>query len=124
MDEFIINQDPKAGGADHSAEFFLATVGTLTTDGVTLTFDGETSPSTKRYKCLLSGRGSPYAGQRVVVMKQSGTYVVLGMISGGQLYTNVDKLASGSSLATVITRVNSLLTALSNKGIINSNGTS
>lgn len=124
MSDFLIDEVPEAGTGDHSAEFFIATVGDLSENGVTLIFDGQTEPTTKRFKSLAVGRGSSFAGQRVVVMKQAGTYVVLGMLTKGQLYTNVNQLASGSSLATVISRFNSLLTALKNKGIINSNGTS
>lgn len=120
----MIDEVPEAGTGDHSAEFFIATVGDLTADGVTLIFDGQTEPTTKRFKSLAVGRGSAFAGQRCVVMKQSGTYIVLGMLTQGQLYTNVNQLASGSSLSTVISRFNSLLTALKNKGVINSNGTS
>lgn len=123
MNDFILDDAPETGTGNHEAEFYLATVGDLTSSGVTLIFDGQTEPTTKRFKCLASGRGSPFAGQRVVVMKQSGTYIVLGMLTSGQLYTNVNKLASGSSLATTITRFNSLISALVNKGIINSSGT-
>lgn len=125
MDELLILPDEEpVGQGDHSAEFFIATVGDLTSDGITLIFDGATEPTTKRFKSIANGRGSASAGQRVVVMKQSGTYIVLGALTKGQLYTNVNKLASGATLATTISRFNSLLTALVNKGIINSNGTS
>lgn len=124
MDELILQKEEGAGAGDHSAEFYIATVGSLNSSGITLIFDGGSTATTKRYKSLATGRGSAFAGQRVVVMKQSGTYIVLGMLTDGQLYTNVDKLSSSASLATTITRFNSLLTALANKGIINSSGTS
>lgn len=124
MDEMLFDPYEPDGTGDHDAEFFIATVGDLTADGVTLKFDGMSEPTTKRYKSLRTGRGSAYAGQRVIVMKQSGTCVVLGLLTKGDLYTNVNKLASGSNLATTISRFNSLLDALVAKGIINSSGTS
>ena len=59
----------------------LATVAAVYADGLTLIFDGETTASQKHYKKLSTYFG-PTAGDRVVVMKMSGTYVVMGAIGG------------------------------------------
>lgn len=60
-----------------SAAFFLATVSNVAADGVHFTLDGQTAPTQKGYKRLQTGQ-SLAAGARIVVMKQSGTYIVLG----------------------------------------------
>lgn len=59
--------------------FYLATVGSYTTAGATLIFDGQTTATTKRYKRLASY--TPAAGDRVLVAKISGSYVILGKIT-------------------------------------------
>ena len=58
---------------------YLATVGSYTTAGATLIFDGQTTATTKRYKRLASY--TPAAGDRVLVAKISGSYVILGKIT-------------------------------------------
>lgn len=58
--------------------FYLATVGSTNSSGVTLIFDGTSTATTKRYKRLASY--SPTANDRVLAVKISGTYVVLGKI--------------------------------------------
>ena len=78
MDEFILTEEFTAGPGDHNVELFLATVGSSTSSGVTLIFDGAAAATTKRFKCIGS---RPSAGDRVAVLKQSGTYIVLGTIS-------------------------------------------
>ena len=60
-----------------SAAFFLATVSSVTSDGVHFVLDGQTAATQKGYKRLQNGQ-TLAAGARVVVMKQSGTYIVLG----------------------------------------------
>ena len=52
----------------------FATVGAVYSDGITLIFDGQTSPTTKRYKANTTILF--VAGQRVKIIKDSGTYVV------------------------------------------------
>lgn len=66
----------KTGG---EAGFFLATVATADSDGITFIPDGQTAATQKRYKMIASGP-MPVEGDRVVVMKHSGTCVVLGII--------------------------------------------
>lgn len=123
MDEFILTEETGAGPGNHDAEFYLATIGDTNSSGSTLIFDGTTTATTKRYKNLRTGRGSAWAGQRVVVMKQSGTYIILGMLTNYEGYVNINKLSSSASLADVISRLNSLITELANKQIIVSQGT-
>lgn len=52
----------------------LATVGAVYSDGISLIFDGDSEPTAKHYKCNTAL--SFTAGQRVKIVKISGTYVV------------------------------------------------
>lgn len=73
------------------ADIGLATVASVTSSGVTIIQDGDAEASTKAYKTLTSYSG-PVAGDRVVVLKHSGTCVVLGKIGVGSdevYYTDV-----------------------------------
>lgn len=80
MDEFLLEKETGAGSGDHSAEFYLATVTAWSSaDGVAIRLDGQDAAMTKRYKTVLACM-PPAVGDRVVVMKLSGTYVVLGKI--------------------------------------------
>lgn len=68
-------------GNDAGAEFFLATVASVDlAAGVTIIPDGDTSATTKKYKILTSGNSLLAAGDRVVVMRHSGTCIILGKI--------------------------------------------
>lgn len=58
---------------------FLGTVYDVTSDGVRITFDGNDSPTNKRYKRLNSASLS--SGDRILAVKQSGTYIILGKIT-------------------------------------------
>ena len=76
-DLFIQTQN--AGNAPQPVELRLATVANYnSTTGSTLIFDGETEPTTKRYKRLYSYSGA--ANHRVLVAKVSGTYIILGRV--------------------------------------------
>ena len=100
MDEILL---PESAGEISGAEFLLATIDSGNSTGVTLIFDGQTSPSQKRYRVLQTG-AMLYAGDRVVVMKQSGTYVVLGAVKPGRgLWTPsaITDVLTASSIATV-----------------------
>lgn len=57
------------------AGYQMATIGTVESDGVTLIFDGEESPSEKHYK--VNAGAQLAAGQRVLVQAVAGSYVVL-----------------------------------------------
>lgn len=58
----------------------LATVAGVYPDGLSLIPDDQTEPTQKHYKFLGSAYPSPAVGDRVVVMKMSGTYVVVGSL--------------------------------------------
>lgn len=104
MYDFILAAEGGAGTGDHSVELFLATVGSSNSSGVTLQFDGAAAATTKRFKCV---GARPSAGARVAVLKQAGTYIVLGEISaagGGSssVYTEViSEICTSSSDFTV-----------------------
>lgn len=55
-------------------EGFLATVGAVYEDGLSLILDGQTTATTKHYKCNTSATFK--AGDRVKVARLSGSYVV------------------------------------------------
>ena len=75
MGDLILTPEPQ----ETKTEFFLATVYSSSSSGVRFTIDGDTQPTTRGYKMLLTGQ-SLSASDRVIVMKQSGTYVVFGKI--------------------------------------------
>lgn len=52
----------------------FATVAAVYADGISLKFDGSAAPSAKHYKCNAAIKFE--AGQRVRIIKDSGTYVV------------------------------------------------
>ena len=56
----------------------LATV-TSTSGGISVQFDGETTPSTKKYKKLAS-YSSPAVNDRVLLVSIGGTYIIFGKI--------------------------------------------
>lgn len=58
----------------------LATVGSVSSAGTTLILDGQTSATTKRYKRVVTGQ-TLAAGDRVLVARISGTYLILGKIA-------------------------------------------
>lgn len=60
---------------EEPADQHFATVAGVYSDGLTLTFDGASGPSSKRYKCNTFVKFA--AGDRVFLMKDSGTYVVV-----------------------------------------------
>ena len=61
-----------------TAEHNLATVIAITTNGLTLRFDGENEARMKPYKCLSSY--IPTIGDRVYIVAISGTYLVIGEV--------------------------------------------
>ena len=60
------------------SDYKLGTV-TSTSGGVSVQFDGETTPSTKKYKRLAS-YSNPAVNDRVMMVKIGGSYVILGKI--------------------------------------------
>lgn len=75
----LIPLEPSAGRASQPCELRIATVADYNSStGSTLIFDGETTATAKRYKRI---SGVTFAtGNRVLVAKISGTYVIIGRI--------------------------------------------
>lgn len=107
----MITAPVSAGTAAHNADFYLATISSVSASGARLLFDGSTEPTQKQYKCL----GTPAAlniGDRVVVLKQSGTYVILGRIAAPLQPQTISDLPAGSDQAAILSAFNQLLGAL------------
>lgn len=61
-------------------DLIVATVGSVSSAGVTLIIPPATQASAKRYKRVING-GSLSAGDLVLAAKLTGTYVILGKIA-------------------------------------------
>lgn len=110
--------NPAAGDAAPETEFFLATVNSWSNaTGVKFTLDGEDGPVQKGYKMMLMCRPL-HVGARVVVMKQSGTYIVLGEISLPNSRQSLPDLPSTASTADIISKVNSILAWMRTQGML------
>lgn len=85
-----------------STEFYLATVTAWNNSGAKIRLDGQDSAMTKAYKAICN---PVEVGARVVVMKMSGTYVVIGKLGGESTYitttvSNIfSSIASGFSVS-------------------------
>lgn len=107
-------EEPSAG----QAEFYLGTVKSWNVStGVKIQLDGQDQAMQKGYKMMQVCRPLK-TGARVVVMKQSGTYIVLGEVSAPTVYYHPANLSTSATLADVITRCNTILDILRNAGII------
>lgn len=100
MDELFYGERLKA--KNRGGEIFLATVATVSSGGVTLLFDGQETASTKKYKILLNGAPLE-AGDRVAVVKYSGTYLVLGAIGLTDPYADAYVKKSGDTMTGALT---------------------
>ena len=78
MDELIL--DLPMDDSSSAPALLLATVASVSSSGITLRFSSQSEASEKKYKRLITGQ-SLSAGNRVLVAKLSGTYVVLGKIA-------------------------------------------
>lgn len=76
MDDLFYPGESEATGG----QLQLAVIDSITTAGTTLILDGQSTAGAKRYKTLRTGT-TLRAGDRVLVAKLSGTYVVLGKIT-------------------------------------------
>ena len=113
MDEEMMQYGEKS-----DTEFFIGTVKNWSSStGVQIQLDGQDSPMTKNYKQMLMCRPLK-VGARVVVMKHSGTYIVLGEISKPLPYYHPSDLSTSATLAQVIARCNLLLAILRQVGIV------
>lgn len=116
MPDIFNPEEQKSDGSE--TEFYLASVtGWTNANGVTIQIDGHSAAMTKAYKMMLMCRPL-HIGARVVVMKHSGTYIVLGEISNPNSWQKLPDLASGASLSDVITKVNAILAWLRTQGIL------
>lgn len=66
----------------HLSEMILATAKSVSTAGITIQLDGDSAPLNKRYKSIATG-ATINANDRVLVLKISGTYIVIGKLTGG-----------------------------------------
>lgn len=90
MDELL--KDETTGG---EAEFFLATVTEYNSSrGAKIRLDGQDTAMSKYYKIIC---GAVNAGDRVVVMKHAGTFIVLGAIGGSHVVTDPTEVFTMSS---------------------------
>lgn len=106
-----------AGAKASGAEFYLATVtGWSNAAGVGIQIDGQEACQ-KRYKMMLMCRPLQ-VGARVAVMKQSGTYIVLGEVANPNSYKKIDTLASGASTSDIISKVNEIITWMRTQGMV------
>lgn len=111
MDDEIIRKEKS------EAEFFIGTVKAWSDEtGVQIQLDGQDSPMTKRFKMMLMCRPLK-VDARVVVMKHSGTYIVLGEISNPNGYKEISTLASGATLETTVTKVNEIINWMKTQGM-------
>lgn len=118
MDEFLIGEIPEEGNAPPETAFYLATVGAWSNaDGVSIKIDGEDEFSTKRYKMMYMCRPL-HNGARVVVMKQSGTYIVLGEIGNPNSWKSITDLSSSATTATIISKVNEIIAWMRTQGMV------
>lgn len=105
MDEFLLPEGTNTEQGPIETEFRLATVAEYSaTNGARLLFPGETEAQSKFYKCLDSAAALS-AGARVVAMKQSGTYIVLGTVSGDSTTfstSNLSEIATAASGFTLV----------------------
>lgn len=77
----------------------LGTIGSYTSgSGLTVTVDGEDSPTTKQYMFL--GSYSPTVGDRVLIEEISGSYVILGKVTNAYTAPSVSH-ADSATKATV-----------------------
>ena len=83
-------QDEDTGGVT----FDLATVYSVDSGGLRLILKNQSDPTQKKYK-KLSSYESPQVGDRVVLMKMSGTYVVMGSLDGSSALPAANTVFAG-----------------------------
>ena len=102
MDEEILQQSGQG-----KAEFYLGTVTSWSwiDKAAKIRLDGQDAAMSKSYKTAC---GMVNPGDRVVVMKHSGTYIILGQLSNGATYTTSDlsEIASAESDITLVSGTN------------------
>lgn len=63
-------------------DFILATVKSVASSGITIQLDGDDTPLKKQYRWISTGT-SLSVNDRVLVLKNSGTYIIIGKLLGG-----------------------------------------
>ncbi len=91
-------QQEQALESTEPTEASFATIGTVYADGVSLIFDGDTVESTKHYKVNSFVVFS--AGDRVRIIKDSGTYVVEYPVGNPRTSFAADTATSATTAAT------------------------
>lgn len=98
MDEETVNNEEQG-----KAEFYLGTVTSWSwaDKTVKIRLDGQDTAMSKSYKTMC---GMVNPGDRVIIMKHSGTYIVLGQLSNGETYTTdeLSRIASAESDITLV----------------------
>lgn len=118
MDELILDPVPQEGTPNNSAEFYIGTVNTWNVaSGATILLDGQAQATEKRYKVLQTSRPLQ-ENKRYLIMKQSGTYIIIGEIGMPTYWRRISDLASGAATDDIVQKVNNILAALREQGII------
>lgn len=88
---------PDYGSEENSQprDLQLATVAGIYSDGLSLIPDDQSEAMQKHYKFLSSAYQAPDVGDRVVIMKMSGTYIVLGALGGSASLPPANKVFAG-----------------------------
>ena len=108
-------QKQKENPSVAKADFCCATVTEVTSGGIRILIDGETEPTIKAYK-QLNTEHTFVTGDRVVVMLQSGTCIILGTIGLPNTSVTplpVNKGGTGSTGVTTETEIANIITAAS-----------
>ena len=79
MDELFYSAEKDVKLPETVPEVYIGTVASSSSAGFTITLDGQSAATQKQYRMILTGR-TPAVGARVMCIKISGTYVVLGEI--------------------------------------------
>lgn len=75
----LFKRKPEKEPTVAKTDFVMATVTSVTASGICILVDGESEPTSKAYKQLITEHYLA-VGDRVIAMLQNGTYVVLGTI--------------------------------------------
>lgn len=119
LDEFF-DLLPEQTGERANAEFYLATMTSGSAAGLKIQIDGDSEGSEKSYKILKTGGEPPRSGDRVLVVKMSGTYIVLGKIGLPSNWWTMSTLNISSTSTTtqqIVNKINSIINMLINVGI-------
>lgn len=94
VNPFLIpDNDGKEDGQPRDLQ--LATVAGIYSDGLSLIPDDQSEAMQKHYKYLSSTYPAPAVGDRVVIMKMSGTYIVVGALGGSASLPAANKVFAG-----------------------------